>query len=212
MLHFVSFILEAAFILTTSTKIEYCPAIYWDAEVRNCSSVIYKQSRTTNESTLFCVQTELRCSTINSSKLNATDLRCRNVQESLWFEFTSPGYRNAVSGVNFSICRTWSIPEACSFHGWTGPVTPVTEWHLLVESESVPNPAFSMEDCGCRPYWEYADAQWDICYDRSTAETLTGVRVLVIVGLTALAVLGCVAFSFKFKKGFVRVDAVQVKA
>lgn len=211
MLHFVSFILASAFCLATAAKMEYCPIIRRSpGATENCSSIIYNRSDASNQSVEFCVQTEFRCSTMNTDEPIFAILRCRNLQETLKFEHTISGYRNDISTVNFTICRTWSsTPEACSFQA-AEPDPSVDGWSLLVESKAVP----SFGDCNCKPYWEYADAQWQICNGSGSYNlgTLLAVRVLVIAGLAVLAVAGCVAFSVKFKQGLARVDTTVQSA
>lgn len=91
-------------------------------------------------------------------------------------------------------------------------MTTVTEWDLLVKSEPVPKPYSNMEGCNCQPYWDYADEQWEVCYGSVISTVLIAVRIVVIVGLIAVAFFGCVTFSVKFKRGLVRVDTVQAKA
>ena len=213
MLHFVLLTLAAAFSLATAIKMEYCPVIYWNrGSTENCSSFVYNRTDViANESVQFCVQTKFRCNTINTVEPAVAILHCRNWQENLRFEHTIAGYRNVVSAVNFSICRTWSSPKGCSFQA-DEPEPVEAGWNLLVESRSVPSLAFNVDECNCKPYWEYAQAQWLFCNARYSLKPLIGVRVLVIVGLVALAVSGCVVFSVKFKQGLVRVDTVQLRA
>lgn len=218
-------ILAVTFFAVTSAVHEYCPDIHWSSEsFDSCSSTIYSRTEITHPNEIvpisqngdlpvgsysrwiehLCVHTEFQCTTV----LDTSQLRhisCWNAQRSIWFEHYITGDRSIASSVNVSICQSKSTTAACAFR-FIDNGTDEFWWNLLVETSSQQNSAFSWASCNCEFYSAYADSQWRTC---TQGGSLIVLKILLVAGLVTLAIVGCIAYSFKFKKRPANSDNVQ---